>query len=212
MLIFKINHQVEMKRAELFRPRIFSDREWAEGYYKRNAKNIERVGKRFVQLLKHTGFDKGCILDTGCGFGIVAIEIARSFRNVEIVGIDLSEPLLELGQTLAEKAGVSDRIEFKKGDVQELDFEDGSFDVVVNTFMLHVVDNPVAMLDEIERVTKKQGKIMITDLRRFWLAIAVRKLSTSFTLEEAKEVISKSNIRPGKYSRGPFWWDYMVGI
>jgi ubiquinone/menaquinone biosynthesis C-methylase UbiE len=201
-----------MKRAELFHPRIFSDREWAEGYYKRNVKNIERVGKRFVQLLKRAGFEKGSILDTGCGFGAVDIEIAQSFSNVEVVGIDLGEPLLELGQTLARKTGVSDKIEFIKGDVQELDFENGSFDVVINTFMLHIVETPVAMLDEIERVTKKQGRIMITDLRRFWLAFAVRKLGTSFTLEEAKEVISKSGIRPGTYSRGPFWWDYMVGI
>ncbi len=201
-----------MKRADLFHPQIFSDQEWAEGYYKRNAKNIQRVGKRFVQLLEGSGFEKGRILDTGCGFGAVAIEIAISFNNVEIVGIDLGKPLLELGQSLAEKSGVADRINFSEGDVQKLDFETDSFDVVINTFMLHIVDNPVIMLNEIERVAKKQGRIMITDLRRIWLALVVKKLKTSFTLEEGKEIINKSNIRPGRYSKGPFWWDYMVGI
>ncbi len=94
-----------MKRADLFHPQIFSDQEWAEGYYKRNAKNIERVGKRFVQLLKSSGFEKGKILDTGCGFGAVAIKIAQSLNDVEIVGIDLGKPLLKLGQSLAEKSG-----------------------------------------------------------------------------------------------------------
>ena len=43
-----------MKRSCLLHPRVFSGQEWAEGYYKRNAKNIERVGKRFAKLLKGT--------------------------------------------------------------------------------------------------------------------------------------------------------------
>jgi ubiquinone/menaquinone biosynthesis C-methylase UbiE len=201
-----------MERADLFHPRVFSDEEWAEGYYKRNAKNIERVGKRFVQLLKGSGFKKGRILDAGCGFGAVAIEIARSFSDVEIAGIDLGKPLLKLGQSLAEKSGVADRIDFSEGDVKKMDFKTDSFDVVINTFMLHIVDDPVAMLNEIERVAKNQGRIMITDLRRIWLALVVKKLKTAFTLEEGKEVINKSNIRHGRYSKGPFWWDYMVGI
>lgn len=199
----------KMKRADLFHPQIFSDQEWAEGYYKRNAKNIERVGKRFAQLLKSSGFEKGRILDTGCGFGAVPIEIAKRFSDVEIVGIDLGEPLLKLGRSLAEKSGVADRIDFSAGDVHELNLETDSFDVVINTFMLHVVENPVAMLNEIERVTVKEGRIMITDLRRIWLALVVKKLKTAFTLEEAAALISNSSIRPGKCSRGPFWWDYM---
>jgi ubiquinone/menaquinone biosynthesis C-methylase UbiE len=202
----------EMKRADLFHPRVFSDQEWAEGYYKRNAKNIERVGKRFVQLLKRSGFEGGRILDTGCGFGAVAIEIAKNFNDVEIVGIDLGKPLLKLGQSLAEKSGVADRIDFSEGDVQKLDFKIDSFDVVINTFMLHIVDEPAVMLNEIERVAKNKGIIMVTDLRRIWLSLVVKKLKTAFTLEEAKEVVGKSNIRPGRYSRGPFWWDYMVGV
>ena len=72
-----------MKRADLFHPQVFSDQEWADGYYKRNAKNIERVGKRFVKLLRNYGFEGGRILDTGCGFGAVAIELANSFSDVE---------------------------------------------------------------------------------------------------------------------------------
>lgn len=201
-----------MKRADLFHPRIFDDQVWAEGYYKRNANSIKRVGKRFVQLLKSSGFEKGRILDAGCGFGAVAVEIAQSFNDVEIVGIDLGKPLLKLGQRLAEKSGVKDQIDFFEGDVQKLDFETDSFDVVINTFMIHIVEDSVKMLNEIERVTKQQGRIMITDLRRIWLGLVVKKLKTAFTLEEAMEVIKKSDIRPGRFSKGPFWWDYMVDV
>jgi ubiquinone/menaquinone biosynthesis C-methylase UbiE len=45
----------------------------------------------------------------------------------------------------------------------------------------------VVMLNEIERVAKKQGRIMITDLRRIWLALVVKKLKTAFTLTLQKD-------------------------
>lgn len=105
-----------MKRADLFHPRVFSDREWAEGYYKRNAQNITRVGKRFAKLLKDSGFTGGNILDVGCGFAAIPIELAGTFPNAEITGIDLGEPLLDLGQSLVDKAGLKERITLLPGD------------------------------------------------------------------------------------------------
>jgi ubiquinone/menaquinone biosynthesis C-methylase UbiE len=201
-----------MKRTELSHPRVFNDEEWAKGYYQRNSKNIERVGKRFVQLLERSGFEEGRILDTGCGFGTVPIEIAKRFNKAMIVGIDLGRPLLELGQNLAGEAGVADRIVFSEGDVHKLDFEDGSFDLVINTFMMHIVEDPVAMLNEIERIATPQARIMITDLRRIWIGLFLKKIRTAFTLEEGMEYIRKSRLRSGTSSKGPFWWDYMVGI
>lgn len=201
-----------MKRAQLFHPRVFNDREWAEGYYKRNAKNIERVGTRFARVLKESGFKSGRVLDTGCGFAAVPIQLAKRFPNAEIIGIDLGEPLLEMGRSLAQQAEVADRITLLKGDVEKLEFPTGEFDVVVNTFMMHIVDDPVAMLNEMERVAKPGGKILITDLRRIWLGCIVKKLRTAFTLEEAVTFIKKSDLRPGRGLKGPFWWDYFVGI
>lgn len=201
-----------MERAALFHPRVFDDPEWADGYYKRNVKNIERVGKRFVTILKKSGFTKGRVLDTGCGFGTVAIELAKAFPDVRIVGIDLGEPLLKLGKSLVEKAEVGDRVTLLKGDVHRLEFETHAFDLVMNTFMLHVVDNPLEMLNEMERVAKADGRIMITDLRRIWLGLVVKKLKTAFTLDEAVEIIRKSNLRKGRFAKGPFWWDFMAGI
>jgi ubiquinone/menaquinone biosynthesis C-methylase UbiE len=117
-----------------------------------------------------------------------------------------------MADLLAEQYEVADRVKFTRGDVQKINFDDNSFDAVINSFMLHIVENPVKMLDEIERVAKSDARIMITDLRRFWLGILVKKLRTAYTLEEGMEVIRKSKIRPGKFSEGPFWWDYMVGV
>ena len=101
---------------------------------------------------------------------------------------------------------------FQKGDVEKVDFEDDSFEVVVNAFMVHIVEDPVAMLNEIERITKPEGKILITDLRRIWLGLFIKKLKPAHTLEEGEAVIKQSNLRAGQCSRGPFWWDYMAGF
>lgn len=201
-----------MKRLELFHPRVFNDQEWAEGYYKRNALNIKRVGKRFAELLKKSGFTDGKILDVGCGFASIPIEVAKAVPGTEITGIDLGEPLLDIGRSLIEKAGFKERINLLNGDAENLQFEKDSFDVVINSFMLHIVEKPVVMLNEIERVAKPDAKIMITDLRRGLLAYFIKKFKTSFTSEEAMNIIGKSEIRKGKLSNGPFWWDYMVGI
>lgn len=201
-----------MKRIKLYHPRVFSDQEWAQGYYKRNVKNIRRTGQGLAGLLKKSKFEKGRILDAGCGFAAVPIEIAKTFPGAEITGIDLSEPLLELGQKLINEAGVSDQITLSKGDVQKIEFESSSFDVVINSYMVHIVEDPVTMVNQIERVAKNPGRILITDLRRNWLALLDKKLRTVLILEEGLEIVNKSNLRAGRYSNGPFWWDYMVGV
>lgn len=68
-----------MKQAELNHTRVFDDQEWADGYYRRNYGNITRMGRRFAGMLGKSGFSKGRILDVGCGFAAMPIEIAKAF-------------------------------------------------------------------------------------------------------------------------------------
>lgn len=199
-----------MKQTELSHPRVFSDPVWAEGYYKRNKKNIQQVGKRFVKLLKKAGFTKGSILDVGCGFASVPIEIAKAFPQVNIIGIDLGEPLLEIGKSLIYDQRIEKQITLSTGDALNLQYDDHTFDAVINTFLLHIVENPILMLNEIERVAKPEAKILITDLRRGFLAYFIKKLKKAYALQEAADIIEKSELRKGVLSSGFFWWDYVV--
>jgi ubiquinone/menaquinone biosynthesis C-methylase UbiE len=199
-----------MKRSALFHPRVFHEQEWAEGYYKRNKGSIKKVGQRLSGLLKTMGFNEGTVLDVGCGFATVPIEIARAFPKTKITGIDLGEPLLEIGRTLIRNEGMENQITLLNGDALNLQYEDSSFDLVINSFLLHILEDPVQMLNEIERVTKPGGTILITDLRRGLLAYFIKKFRTAHTLEEASEIVGKSKIRSGKFSSGPFWWDYVA--
>ena len=201
-----------MKQAGLEHPRVFDDKEWAEGYYKRNKWSISRVGKDFSAILKKSGFTGGRILDVGCGFASVPVEIGKVFHNAEIIGIDLGIPLLEIGRRLVEKAGLGDRVQLMEGDALDISFENDSFDVVINTFLLHIIEYPEKMLNEIERVAKPEARVMIRDLRRGFLARIVSKFMKGYTAQEAAEILAGSEIRPGRLSNGPFWWDYMAGI
>ena len=201
-----------MQRIPLYHDRIFSDREFAEKYHQGDAKYIAMQGKSYANLLKKKEFTGGKIFDSGCGFGAVPIAIARAFPETQVYGADLSDPLLEIANKQSLEAGVADRVHFTKGDVTELDFDDDEFDVVTCTFMLHLVENPVAMLNEIERVAKPEGIILITDLRRTVMGYLMKKLKTVLTLGEALEIIRQSNLRPGRTVKGLWWWDYFAGV
>lgn len=199
-----------MKRAELFHPRVFDDEEWARGYYERNRESIAQTGRRLGKLLKRLGVRRGKVVDLGCGFGGVDAEIAIMHPEMRITGIDLGEPLLEIARDLADRKTVEDRVEFRVGDVQESGFPDNHADVVISTYMLHIVEDPLVMLGEIERIAKPTATILITDLRRVWVAHFEKKLRTAYSKKEARRLLESSTLRPGVFATGPFWWDYIV--
>jgi len=201
-----------MKPKKLYHSQVFNDKDWAERYYKKNQKNIEKTGQRLVKLLKESDFNGTKIFDAGCGFGSIAIEIAKAYPKTEITGIDLAEPLLKIGQNLIKEESLEKQIILKKGDVQKIDYPDNTFDLVINSYLLHIVENSVKMLNEIERITKPGGIIMITDLRKCWLKYLMKKFNVSYTIQEAEKIIAQSNIRQSKLTKGFFWWDYMTNL
>lgn len=195
-----------MKKQPLMHPRVFDDEKWAASYAKRHAKMGKKVGKKYANFLSKRGFKSGKILDSGCGSGAILIETCHTFPKVEAIGMDLSEPLLEFARKSAEKEGISNRVSFQKGDVESLPFENGFFDVIINANMLHIVENPVKMLNEIERVLAPKGVLIFGDIRRSWIGYLMPIFKTAYTLEEGKEVLQQSNLRPWKLEKGFFWW------
>jgi ubiquinone/menaquinone biosynthesis C-methylase UbiE len=146
-------------------------------------------------MLVEGGFEKGRILDAGCGAGEVLIELAHAFPKAKLVGVDLSQPLLDAARSSAQHAGLSDRVTFEKGDVQAMPFEDGSFDVVISLNMLHYVDYPVAMLNEIERVLAPGGMFGLGAIKRSWLAFIWPIFRMAYNAAEARELLRQSKLR-----------------
>lgn len=100
------------------------------------------------------------LLDVSSGRGTQAIFYARHF-GVDVTGVDLSTEMVATASRSAAHAGLGDRVRFRVGDSQRLPFESGSFDVVVNECAVGIPDDSQAVLDEMLRVVRPGGAVVI---------------------------------------------------
>jgi ubiquinone/menaquinone biosynthesis C-methylase UbiE len=199
-----------MKRSQLTHEIVF-DEDFARKYAKHHQKMTEKFGYEYAQKLTSRGFQRGRIIDVGCGAGGTAIVLAKMLPECEVVGIDLSDPLLNIARESAQTDRLSERIKFEKVDVQQIPYAENDFDVVINLNMVHLVADPIKMLNEIERILKPNGILFIADLKRSWLGIIEKEIKASLTLSEARQLFERSNLREGVFSSGMLWWRFEAG-
>ncbi len=101
----------------------------------------------------------GRILEVGVGTGLSLPSYSSATR---IVGIDISEPMLEKARRRVQTGKLSHVESIAVGDAENLDFPDASFDVVVAQYVVTAVPNPERALDEFLRVVRPGGEIIIT--------------------------------------------------
>ena len=186
----------------------FNETNFASRYYQKHQTMASNLGDLYTKKLLKAAFSKGKILDAGCGFGGTLFVLAKNFSECEFIGVDLSEPLLEIAKHTTDELGFTNRMKFLKEDVQKMPFDDGLFDVVLNLNMVHLVENPVLMFNEIRRVLKAEGRFFIKDLRRSWLSIFEREIKSTYSKKEALDIINKSDLQSGKFSSRLLWWNY----
>jgi len=102
------------------------------------------------------------VLDVGCGSGSMSRLIARSFPQVEVVGVDVREQYLEFARARAREEGIHN-LTFQPGDVFALPFPDASFDLVWSKYLLQWLREPKSALAEFKRVTKPGGYVVSCD-------------------------------------------------
>jgi ubiquinone/menaquinone biosynthesis C-methylase UbiE len=197
-----------MNKAPLPHERIFRDEAFAGSYARRHQRMAEKLGHECAEKLSSYGFRNGRILDAGCGSGETAIVLAKRFPDGEIVGSDLSEPLLRLANQNAKAAGLEQHVKFEMGDVEKMPYGDYSFDAVLNINMVHIVENPVQILSGIERVLLPEGFLFIADLRRSWLGFIEKEIKSALTFDEAKDLFSRSKLRKGNFSSSVLSWRF----
>ncbi len=102
----------------------------------------------------------GRVIDIGVGTGL---ELPMFDPRVRITGIDLSEPMLRGAQRRVgrEKLGNVDGLLVM--DATRLAFPDGAFDAAVVPYVLTVVPEPRAMMDEVRRVVRPGGEIVLVN-------------------------------------------------
>lgn len=172
--------------------------------------------KRIISELKEYKLN-GLLVDIGCGSGNLIVQIAQKFKNLDLIGLDNSNHILELATQRADKNGVKERIEFKFGSVESLPFLDNSVDFIISSLSLHHWLEPIKAFKELVRVLKEDGSLLIFDFRRnsrkffyglltFATTVVVPKalkkineplgsLKAGYTAEEIRALLSQINIQ-----------------
>jgi ubiquinone/menaquinone biosynthesis C-methylase UbiE len=133
---------------------------WDKKYLEKNEIWGYEPSEAAVKLLEYlwkNGIHKGNVLDVACGYGRDAIFFAKNGYKVK--GIDISSVAIDIA-----KSGILDNIEFIVGDLMEMPFESGSFDVVFGNYILHLFpyDLRRKMLEECHRVLKQGGTMVLS--------------------------------------------------
>lgn len=102
------------------------------------------------------------VLDVGCGFGITSCYIARK-HGCRVVGVDITEEMINKAKERAKREGVQDRVEFGIGDAQTLPFKDDFFDIVISESVIAFLVDKAKGINEYVRVAKPGGYVGINE-------------------------------------------------
>ena len=100
----------------------------------------------------------GDVLDVGCGYGMNFPYLTHA---ASITGIDFSAVMLERAHKTIRGTGI--QVNLREGDAEALQFPDDSFDTVISTLSTCSFFGPIKALQEMRRVCKQQGKILLVE-------------------------------------------------
>ncbi len=116
--------------------------------------------KKVVKLVGETKPET--ILDIATGTGDLAINLVETNAK-KIVGLDISDGMLEVGRQKIKKKHIDNIIEMVVGDSEDLPFEDNSFDAITVAFGIRNFEHLQKGLSEILRVLKPNGIFVILE-------------------------------------------------
>jgi demethylmenaquinone methyltransferase/2-methoxy-6-polyprenyl-1,4-benzoquinol methylase len=116
--------------------------------------------KAVMQLQKNNPQN---ILDIATGTGDLAITSYKILTPKKIIGIDISEGMLELGRKKIQQLGLKNFIELRSGDSEQLNFADNSFDAITVAFGVRNFQHLEKGLSEMLRVLKPGGKLVVLE-------------------------------------------------
>ena len=148
------------------------------------------------------------VADLGAGEGAFSLLLAQ--RAQQVIAVDNSDRMVELGSALARKQGVT-ALEYRKGDLEAVPIADGSVDLALFSQSLHHALHPERAVGEAWRILKPGGRIAILDLvqHRFaearelyadvWLGFSEVELENLLTRPASETCILRLCIRKPKH-------------
>ena len=171
-----------------------------------------RWRKKAIKMLQDLQPKK--ILDIATGTGDFAIESLK-LNPEKVVGVDISEGMLNVGRQKMKKKGYSDIIDMQSGDSENLHFEDNSFDAVIVAFGVRNFENLEKGLSEMNRVLRPGGRAVILEFSKP-TAFPFKQLYNFYfrwILPKIGKVVSKDNAAytylPESVNEFPFGDDFL---
>ena len=106
------------------------------------------------------------VLDVATGTADVALMTYHALKPAKIIGIDISDGMLELGRKKIAKQGLENSIELFNGDSEKINYPDNSFDAITVAFGVRNFQNLEKGLAEMKRVLKPGGKLVVLEFSR----------------------------------------------
>jgi len=166
------------------------------------------------RVLELVPYPQGTLIDLGCGPADILIRIFRMAPRIFLLGLDGAEAMIRLASRRVKKEGLGSKIYLIQSDAKSLNFPDSCFDVVISNSIVHHLPDPLPFWNEVKRVTKPSGTILIRDLSRpdtpedAWRIVERESgtepqllkdlffysLRASFTEDEVKEQIATASL------------------
>ena len=125
---------------------------------------IDNIWRR-IAINELKSINPGKILDIATGTGDLALAALR-LNPTEIVGIDISEEMLNRGKIKIEKARKANIIRFEKGDSEQINYPENTFDAAMVAFGVRNFENLQKGIDEIYRVLAPGAKLVVLEFSR----------------------------------------------
>lgn len=118
---------------------------------------------KLVKMMKNDNPQE--VLDVATGTGDLAITIEKG-TNAKVIGLDLSQQMLNVGVIKIKKLNLDGKISMQKGDAENLPFEDNRFDAVSVAFGVRNFENLKKGLAELRRVVKDNKSVYILEFSK----------------------------------------------
>ena len=158
-----------------------------------------------------SGITQGLALEVGPGPGYLGLEWLKYTSNTMLKGLDISNDMIKIAGRNATEYQLTERVEYIESSGNEMPFEDNFFDAVFTNGSLHEWSDPKNTFNEIRRVLKSGGKILISDLRRdmnifmkwfLWINSKPREIrpglvtsiNAAYTPDELRELIKETQL------------------
>lgn len=120
--------------------------------------------KKAIALLREK--QPKMVLDVATGTADLALETARQLHAEQIIGVDISTQMLEIGREKVAKKGLSKVIQLREGDSENLPFPNNTFDAITVAFGVRNFEDLERGLAEMQRVLKPGGQLVVLEFSK----------------------------------------------